>query len=116
VVEDSGTLRRVAVHQLRDLGCRVIEADGPKAALALLAQEPVDLRFSDVVMPGPMDGLDLAGEAPRRFPSIKVLLTSGFPGVATAEQRAARGGPARLLGKPHRRDELARALHEALHG
>jgi len=116
IVEDNGALRRAAVRQFRDLGYRAIEADGPREALALLAQEPVDLLFSDVVMPGPMDGLALADEALRRLPSIKVLLTSGFPGATTADRLAARGAPMRVLDKPYRQTELARAVQQALHG
>ncbi len=115
IVEDNDALRRAAVRQFRDLGYRAIEADGPVEALTLLAQEPVDLLFSDVVMPGPMDGLALADEARRRFPSLKLLLTSGFPGVTAADRLAARGAPVRLLGKPYRQTELADAVQEALH-
>jgi CheY-like chemotaxis protein len=116
IVEDNGALRRAAVRQFRDLGYRAIEADGPRAALALLAQEPVDLLFSDVVMPGPMDGVALADEALRRLPSINVLLTSGFPGATTADRLAAREAPMRVLHKPYRQTELARAVEQALHG
>jgi PAS domain S-box-containing protein len=117
IVEDNGALRRAAVRQFRDLGYRAIEADGPGEALTLLAGEPVDLLFTDVVMPGSMDGVALADEALRRLPSIKVLLTSGFPGATTAGRLAARGVlPVRMLDKPYRQAELARAVQRALHG
>jgi CheY-like chemotaxis protein len=114
IVEDNGALRRAAVRQFRQLGYQAIEADGPKAALALLAQEPIDLLFTDVVMPGPMDGVALADEALRRLPSIKVLFTSGFTGRMTADRLAARGAPLCLLAKPYRQADLARAVHAAL--
>jgi CheY-like chemotaxis protein len=116
IVEDNGALRRAAVRQFRDLGYRAIEADGPGEALTLLAREPVDLLFTDVVMPGPMDGVALAEEAVRRLPSIRVLLTSGFPGATTANRVKARGVPVRMLDKPYRQAELARSVQQALHG
>jgi PAS domain S-box-containing protein len=116
IVEDNGALRRAALRQFLDLGYRALEADGPAQALAVLVREPVDLLFSDIVMPGPMDGLALADEALRRLPLLKVLLTSGFAGVLTSDRLAARGEPMHLLGKPYRQTELARAVQEALHG
>ena len=116
IVEDNGALRRAAVRQFRDLGYRAIEADGPGEALTLLAQEPVDLVLTDIVMPGPMDGVALADEALRRLPSIKVLLTSGFPGATTANRLKAGGVPVRMLDKPYRQAELARAVQHALRG
>jgi PAS domain S-box-containing protein len=116
IVEDNGALRRAAVRQFRDLGYRAIEADGPGEALTLLAHEPVDLLFTDVVMPGPMDGVALAEEAVRRLPSIRVLLTSGFPGATTAIRLKARGVPVRMLDKPYRQAELAHSVQQALHG
>ena len=63
VVEDNPALRRLVTRQIRALGYRVLEADGPAAALACLVAEPVDLLFTDVVMPGGMDGVALARQA-----------------------------------------------------
>jgi PAS domain S-box-containing protein len=114
VVEDNPALRRAAVQQLTVLGYRVYEADGARAALDLLeTNEPVDLLFSDVVMPGGMDGIDLAEHACELRPALKVLLTSGFPDVRGAEQRI-NARKFHLLGKPYRQDELARMLRERL--
>ena len=59
----------------------VVEAEHAAAALAILSGEGVDLLFTDVVMPGSMDGLDLAYHALSLRPGLKILLTSGFPGV-----------------------------------
>jgi len=67
-------------------------------------------------MPGSMDGLALADEALRRLPSIEVRLTAGFPGVTTADRLAARGAPVRMLAKPYRQTDLARAVQQALRG
>lgn len=116
VVEDNEGLRRVTVLELSRLGYRTLEADGAEAALAILGGEvQVDLLFSDVVMPGGMDGFALAREAVRRRPGLRVLLTSGFP--ERAAQRADKtAAPWRVLSKPYRRQDLARMLTETLGG
>jgi PAS domain S-box-containing protein len=113
LVEDNAAMRRVARKQLASLGYRVIEAESAAAALASLASERVDLLFSDIVMPGEMNGVELARVAMAGWRSLRVVLSSGFP-----EARLKGGADAiagiRLLSKPYRRDELARALREAL--
>jgi PAS domain S-box-containing protein len=114
LVEDNAPLRRVTARQLAELGYRVREAADAEAALAVLsAGDRVDLLFTDVVMPGTMDGLDLAIDASSQRSDIKVLLTSGFPGVHGADQRITLC-PFRLLGKPYSHAELARMLREVL--
>jgi PAS domain S-box-containing protein len=113
VVEDNAQLRQATVRQLVDLGYRVLEAEHAAAALAILAGEHVDLLFTDVVMPGSMDGLDLAYRAVALRADLKVLLTSGFPGVRGADQRMV-DCPFPMLNKPARRDELARAVRDML--
>ena len=75
--------------------------------------EPIDLLLSDIVMPGDMDGRDLARAAVRRQPVINVLLTSGFPD-ARFPVPALRSPGSRLLIKPYRKDELLRAVREAI--
>ena len=63
VVEDDQRVRRVSVRRLRELGYAVIEADsGPAALLVLDREEPIDVLFTDIVMPGGMTGIDLAHE------------------------------------------------------
>ncbi len=111
VVEDNAALRRVAVRQLIKLGYAVIEADSAEAALAQLAATPVRMLFTDVVMPGGMNGFELAQRARAAQPDIKVLVTSGFP--EQLADSAAIG--VRLLNKPYRADDLARAVRETLH-
>jgi DNA-binding NtrC family response regulator len=70
------------VRQLTRWGYRVLEAEHAEAGLAILADKGrVDLLFTDFVMPGPMNGIDLAHQAQRLRPDLKVLLTSGFPGI-----------------------------------
>jgi signal transduction histidine kinase len=112
-VEDNASLRRVVVRQLREMGYRVLEADSAASALSVLEEEPIDLLFTDVVMAGGMSGIDLARDAQRRWPDMKVLITSGFP-----ETKLNGSGPsvARLLTKPYRKDELAQAIREILSG
>jgi nitrogen-specific signal transduction histidine kinase/CheY-like chemotaxis protein len=113
VVEDNAQLRQATVRQLAELGYRVLEAEHAAAALANLSDEHVDLLFTDVVMPGSMDGLDLAHRATAARADLKVLLTSGFPGVRGAGQRMA-DCPFPMLNKPSRRDDLARMVREVL--
>ena len=111
VVEDKEPLRRVAVRRLQDLGYAVLEADGAAAALCALAQHDVALVFTDVVMPGDLDGHALAREIHARFPSTKVLLTSGYPGPLNPSDAP---DSERILSKPYRTDDLARAIRELL--
>jgi PAS domain S-box-containing protein len=116
VVEDNAGLRRVAVRQLTALGYIVREAEKASAALSLLETEPrVDLLFSDVIMPGTMDGRELAAVVVERWPAIKVVLTSGFPG-ATVTALGEVADHIHLLSKPYRKDDLARALRAVLDG
>jgi PAS domain S-box-containing protein len=113
VVEDNEGMRRVVVRQLVELGYRVVEADHAAAALSALRHSKVDLLFTDVVMPGGIDGSELAREACALVPGLKVLFTSGFP-----EARTSSGGwlspDVPLLSKPYRKDELARAVRQVL--
>ena len=113
-VEDNPGLRRIVMRQLRQLGYRPIEADGAATALDILESQPIDLLFTDVVMPGPIDGIALARQAIDRWPKIKVVLTSGFPGTQLDDQLAPAGTSVRLLSKPYRAQDLAVVLREAL--
>ena len=89
--------------------------DANEALGLLMTAQPVELLFTDIVMPAGMDGMDLAREAVARYPNLKVLLTSGFH-----EARLDRDEPParhmRLLSKPYRKQELARAIREVLDG
>ena len=113
LVEDNPAMRRVARRQLEALGYRVVEADRAAAALDLLEREKVDLLFSDVVMPGGIGGFELARRATSRWPGLRVLLTSGFPEARLQDNGEPLAG-IRLLSKPYRRDDLARALRDSL--
>ncbi|HUF97129.1 MAG TPA: PAS domain S-box protein [Ilumatobacter sp.] len=110
VVDDEPLLCGVATLQLENAGYRVLVANDGREAIELLEQEPtVSLLFSDVVMPGGMNGFDLADEVVRRWPSMKVLLSSGHVGV-DSEHRFAN----LLLQKPYRQSELAQRVRELL--
>ena len=113
VVEDNPAMRRVTLRQLRELGYRVLECDRAAAALELLQRESVDLLFTDIVMPGGLDGIALARMAMERWPALKIVLTSGFP-QAKVDGNGELLGNLQLLSKPYRRTELAAALREAL--
>jgi PAS domain S-box-containing protein len=116
VVEDNARLRRAAVRQLNALGYRTLEAENADAALRVLAEQShVDLLFTDVIMPGELDGLDLAREATRRAPALRVLLTSGFPDLRRGGDRLTNSG-FQLLSKPYHQALLARALRQVLDG
>ncbi|HXZ00035.1 MAG TPA: ATP-binding protein [Stellaceae bacterium] len=114
IVEDNAALRRIAVRQLTQLGYGVVEADNARAAIAALERVPeIAVLFTDVVMPGEMDGIELARMAVSLWPDIGVVLTSGFPGTKI-DSDAVRA--TRLLSKPYRKEELARALRDAIDG
>lgn len=116
VVEDNQRLREVVVKQLRNLGLSVLVAENAQQALDRLADAAaVDLVFSDVMLPGGMDGIALMREVVKRHPGSKMLLTSGFPGNRLADAEGL-GGSVRLLSKPYRKDELARYVRESLEG
>ena len=82
VVEDNSSLRTVVVRQLEAIGLRVLEAENAQTALDVLKNEPkVDLVFTDVVLPGNIDGYGLARTIKENFPNLKIIMTSGFPGM-----------------------------------
>jgi PAS domain S-box-containing protein len=113
VVEDNAGVRRVVVRHLEELGYRVLECDHGAAALEILRNEKVTLLFTDVVMPGGLDGVELAGLAWQRWPDLKIVLTSGFP-QARVNENGDVPGKLQLLSKPYRKEELADALRAAI--
>ncbi len=111
VVEDEPGVLALTVESLRDLGYATMTAASAQAALDLLRGSwRVDLLFSDVVMPGGMNGLQLAVEARRLRPDLKVLLTSGY--TAGIETTSTEDIP--LLTKPYDRGQLASQLRAVL--
>ncbi len=115
VVEDNDHVRPTAVEQLVALGYGVIEVNSGDAALARLehAADGIDLVFTDLIMPGKIDGYALARLVRERWPDKKVLLTSGFSG-GLAEERQEAALALSLLRKPYRKADLASAISAAL--
>ena len=115
VVEDNPEMRQTAVTQLASLGYRVIEAENGAVALTILSRrEPhIDLLFSDIIMPGNLDGHTLAQRALELQPDIKILLTSGFPG-GEADDRVHASSTFSLLHKPDRILDLVMAIRAVI--
>jgi PAS domain S-box-containing protein len=114
LVEDNMHLRRAVAAQLANLGYQVRQAEDARAALMILeTDEPFDLLFTDIVMPGGIDGIALAERATALRPGLKILLTSGFPDVPNAASRIETSAFG-ILSKPYSRGDLARALRRAL--
>ncbi|QRN79039.1 MAG: PAS domain S-box protein [Nocardiopsis sp. BM-2018] len=114
VVEDDPLVRAQTVDSLRRLGYEVESVDHAGAALDRLERpDPrIDLVFSDVAMPGDLDGAELAEAISTRWPGLPVVLTSGHHD----DQLASRIADRAFLAKPYRRGDLARAIREALDG
>jgi PAS domain S-box-containing protein len=113
-VEDDRKIRDYVTMQLETLGYTVIAAANADEALAIVRQgAPFDLLFTDIVMPGTMNGRQLAETLMAGRPSLRVLFTSGYSdGALPLQGRAGQGIP--LLTKPYRRAELARMMRRCL--
>ena len=109
IVENDVLLRLVTANNLRDAGFEVIEAANPAEALRILARVPVDVLFSDIDMPGNMDGLALAQWVHRSQADTRIILTSGAakaPG--DVEEYAS------FLPKPYAEKDVERLLRSVL--
>ncbi|MET7245905.1 hybrid sensor histidine kinase/response regulator [Methylobacterium sp. EM32] len=116
VVDDRRDVAELARAILRDFGYTTLLATDGRQALDLLdGGDKVDLLFSDLIMPGGMNGVMLAREARRRQPRLKVLLTTGYA-EASLERTDAGGSEFEIINKPYRRMELARRVRAVLDG
>jgi signal transduction histidine kinase len=114
VVEDDAAVRAATVEILSELGYRVLEAEDSSRALAILESgAPIDLLFTDVVMPGPVSSRQLAANAVGLRPDIAVLFTSGYTENAIIHHGRLDDGVF-LLSKPYRKDDLARKVRSVL--
>jgi PAS domain S-box-containing protein len=116
VVEDDALVRNNVIAQLESLGYSTFAAQDAAEAMALVESgRPIDLLFTDVVMPGAMNGRQLAEQVIKRRPSIKMLYTSGYSENAIVHH--GRLDPdVLLLPKPYRRTDLDRMIRQALDG
>jgi CheY-like chemotaxis protein/signal transduction histidine kinase len=114
VVEDDAQVRATAVDLLSDLGYRVLQATDATGALAVVESGvPIDLLFTDVVMPGPLRSPELARRARERLPGIAVLFTSGYAEDAIVHDGRLDEGVS-LLAKPYTREALSRKIRQVL--
>jgi DNA-binding NtrC family response regulator len=115
VVEDEDDIRDMVSTALRERGFSVLSVPNAEVALTILLEHvKFDLLFTDIVMPGVMNGFELAEEAKRLQPSLKVLYATGFTHLPHhSGSETARYG--KLIQKPYRPDELAFEVNRALH-
>jgi CheY-like chemotaxis protein len=112
-IEDDAAVREFVVQQLQRLGYRTITATNATEALAEVRRGvPIDLVFTDIIMPGGMDGWKLAELIRQMRPDMKVLYTSGYSDVSPERMRSA--PDALLLKKPYRFSALAQMMRRAL--
>ncbi|HZR60375.1 MAG TPA: PAS domain-containing protein [Xanthobacteraceae bacterium] len=111
VVEDNEEVRGVAVSLLDQLGYRTIAVEDSAAALETLASgHQINLVFTDVILPGTIDGAALAQVCAERYPRIPVVLTTGYSKVFDQDP------PWPVLRKPYQIAALGRVIYDALHG
>jgi PAS domain S-box-containing protein len=108
VVEDEPKLRKVAVAMLSNLGFQVTDADHGEEALRLLDAQTFDVLFTDLELPGGMDGAELANTARARRPGLQVLFTTGYAREAVLSDSELQQTPCLL--KPYAQEELAQEL------
>lgn len=114
LVEDDPLVRRYARSQLLALGYQVeLAENGPAAMRVLREAQHIDLLLTDVMMPGGMNGAQLAEAARELRPDLRVLFSSGYSAeVLVQEGRLPEG--VQMLHKPYRKEELARRVRQAL--
>ena len=114
LVEDDDQVREIASTLLTALGYQVLRASSGPDALALIdKQTNIDLLFTDMVMPGGMTGAELADEARRRIPNLKVLYTSGYTSTIVFDNELLTHFDD-ILNKPYRQEDLAQSVRDVL--
>jgi DNA-binding NtrC family response regulator len=113
VVDDEREIRCLACETLEEHGFHVMSARDAKSALAILRAIVPDVLFTDVIMPGGLDGLQLAKAAEELHPSIKIIVTTGFD-FRLANRVAEKSRP--MLRKPYHADQLIAEIENALAG
>ncbi|WP_374293608.1 histidine kinase famiy protein [Sphingomonas sp.] len=116
LVEDQVDVGDYAEAVLTEFGYTVLRAENADAALAKLdGSDAIDLLFSDLIMPGGMNGVMLAREVKRRWPRMRVLLTTGYA-ESSIERVDARGAEFELIQKPYKRSDLAIRVRQVMDG
>ena len=114
VVEDEARVRRLACRHLRDLGYPVLEAADAEEAIAILETEPdIQMVFSDIVMPGDLDGFGLASWIAAHRPEAKCLLATGHHERAS-DAPTGDAPPLPVLRKPYSKEQLAHQIRQLL--
>jgi PAS domain S-box-containing protein len=114
IVEDDPMVRQYVITQIRSLGYTTLDAANASEALDIIDNNAnIELLFTDVIMPGRMNGRHLVDEALKRRPALKTLFTSGYTENAIVHHGRLDSGVL-LLAKPYRKSELARMLRLAL--
>ena len=110
LVEDDGLIQVIAADFLHNEGFEVTVAQtGDEAAGLLDAEHGLDILFTDVRMPGTLDGIDLARRARRQHPALPLLIVSGYAALLTT-RLSLLDPAAAFLGKPYRLREIADTL------
>ncbi len=111
IVEDDGLIRMAAADMMQDASFRVHEAANADEAIAVLeARTDIRIIFTDIEMPGAMNGLKLAQTVRRRWPPIKLIVTSG----KVPRERADLPEGGLFFSKPYRPAEISAAMHRLL--
>jgi CheY-like chemotaxis protein len=114
IVEDDPLVRKYVITQIQSLGYTTLDAANATEALDIIDNNAnIDLLFTDVIMPGPMNGRRLVDQALKRRPDLKTLFTSGYTENAIVHHGRLDSGVL-LLAKPYRKSELARMIRLAL--
>jgi PAS domain S-box-containing protein len=114
VVEDDALVRRYVITQIESLGYTTLEASNAAQAMIIInTAATIDLLFTDVIMPGSMNGRQLVDQALKRRPALKTLFTSGYTENAIVHHGRLDSGVL-LLAKPYRKSDLARMFRQAL--
>ena len=109
-VDDEVDLTVLAKANLTSLGYSVLTANNAEQALKILdTDQPIDILFTDTVMPGSLNGIELASEALKRRPGLKILITTGFTDI-----KGERPGGQKVLSKPYTKNELAARIRKTL--
>jgi PAS domain S-box-containing protein len=114
VVDDEADLLKIASAYLLEMGLTALQAVDGASALEMIARDPeIDLVVTDIVMPGGMNGVELAKRVHELNPNVKLIYSSGFPAEALAEKKMSLvNGP--LLHKPYQRAEFRTMIRNVL--